>query len=392
MPVSIRKKVRSATPKKGEIFSATVRDLASDGRGIVAHPSGLTVFVSGVWPGESADFRFTGLQNRVGSAELVELTDPSPARTQAGCAHHGFKAGDCGGCPWQFMDYGAQLAAKQQRVEAAAARITDTPVNAIWPSPTVYGYRNRAQLKSDGSKLGYVTAGSHTLAAIEDCPILTDLNRDTLKQLQTRLPEPAWRPPHKKTKWTTLDIDESVDADSVQVNSRLPFQQSNSEQNERMREWLAEKCADLDKNGAILELFCGSGNFTQVLSSAGFAKIVAVDASGPATDALASRELAHVNVLSQDLFRPDNYHVLFREQKQYSALVLDPPRDGLRHLDRLLTGRPKPRDVFYISCDLATLFRDLAQLKALSYRIAEVQPVDQAPHTAHIEMLVHLRL
>ncbi|MCW8195010.1 class I SAM-dependent RNA methyltransferase [Proteobacteria bacterium 005FR1] len=386
-----RRTPAESAPKKGEIFSATVRDLASDGRGIVGHPCGLTVFVPGVWPGESGSFRFTGLQNRIGSAEVVTLDESSSARVQPRCPYHGFAPGDCGGCPWQFMDYPAQLAAKQRRVEAAAGRISKVGVQAIWPSPAVYGYRNRAQLKTNGAALGYVSPGSHQLAEIEDCPILTAPNRRTLKALLARLPEPEWRP-HRNAKWTTLDLDESVDADSVAVNSRLPFQQANTAQNEAMRRWLAEKCAPLDKTGAVLELFCGSGNFTQVLAEAGFERIVAVDASGPATDALARRDLSNVTVVSRDLFKPESYGALFRESPAYSTLVLDPPRDGMRHLDALLGSRPKPADVFYISCDLATLFRDLAQLQSMAYTLVEIQPLDQAPHTPHIEVLCHLQL
>ncbi|MEX1032306.1 MAG: class I SAM-dependent RNA methyltransferase [Cellvibrionaceae bacterium] len=382
---------RSATAKKGEIFSAAVRDLASDGRGVVAHPNGLTVFVPGVWPGEFGSFRFTGLQNRVGTAELIELGEASNKRTQPACPHHGFGPGDCGGCPWQFANYDAQLAAKQQRVESAAKRITETPVNPIWPSPAVYGYRNRAQLKTDGQQLGYVSAASHRLAPIEDCPILTDVNRHTLKQLLLRLPETNWRP-RKHAKWTTLDIDETTDSNSVLVNQRLPFRQSNSEQNEAMRNWLADRCAALDKEDSVLELFCGSGNFTLVLTDAGFARIVAVDGSGPATESLTARNLPNVSVLTRDLFQAECCGAIVRQHGPFSTLVLDPPRDGFRHIAKLLTQKNKPEQVFYISCNLATLFRDLALLQELGYHIAELQPLDQAPHTPHIEMLAHLRL
>lgn len=392
MPIFRAKKpaLKRVAPPQGEIFSATVRDLASDGRGVVSHPSGLTVFVAGVWPGESGTFRFTGLQKRTGSAELVELEERSSQRVTPLCPHHGFDAGHCGGCPWQFMDYRAQLEAKQQRVETAAARITKTAVNPIWPSPAIYGYRNRAQLKTDGERVGYVAAASHRLAPIEDCPILSDKNRRTLKGLLAKLPEPAWRP-RKKENWTSLNIDENLNADSVQVDSRLPFQQSNSAQNRAMKQWLAEKCASLDKDSAALELFCGSGNFTEVLSEAGFSKIVAVDGSGPATEALTERQLPNVMVLKKNLFDPDSYPSLFRQQPDYSCLVLDPPRDGMKDLAKLLSAAArKPRHIFYISCNPATLFRDLQQLQSRAYHIAEIQPVDQAPHTPHIETLVHL--
>lgn len=377
--------------RNGELFIATVRDLASDGRGIVAHPSGLTVFVPGVWIGEQGQFRITEIKNRVGSAELVELQETSSARSLPHCPHHGFRPGDCGGCPWQFMDYSAQLAAKQSRIDAAAAQIGAPAPEAIWPASAIYGYRNRAQLKTDGEKLGYVSAASHRLAAIEDCPILTDINRSTLQDLRARLPNSAWRPKQKSV-WTTLDIDESRIADTVQVNARLTFQQANSEQNLRMREWLASKVAVLASSSKVLELFCGAGNFTEVLANAGFDDIVAVDGSGPAVDNLARRGLPGVAVLAQDLFKPEEYPRLFRKHRHFNALVLDPPRDGMKDLPVLLQGRPKPKDIFYISCNPATLFRDLAALQGLAYRIQEIQPLDQAPHTPHVEVLVHLQL
>lgn len=377
--------------RKGETFTAVVRDLASDGRGIVTHPSGITVFVAGVWAGEEGRFRITEVKNRLATAELVELLGASGARTNPQCPHHGFRPGDCGGCPWQFMEYSAQLAAKQARIEAAARQIRAPQPAAIWPSPHIYGYRNRAQLKTDGEKLGYVTAGSHQLAVIEACPILTDTNRNTLKGLLQKLPNPAWRP-RRKSLWTSLDLDESCNADTVQVNARMTFQQANSAQNQRMKQWLADKCAQLPTDSRALELFCGSGNFTEVLSAAGFSAIVAADVSGAAIESLAQRQLPGVAVLACDLFEPDNYSRLFRQHSEFQILVLDPPRDGMRDLPLLLKNRPLPRDMLYISCNPATLFRDLAALQEFGYRIEEIQPLDQAPHTPHIEVLVHARL
>ncbi|MGQ9425736.1 class I SAM-dependent RNA methyltransferase [Gilvimarinus sp. F26214L] len=378
-------------PRTGEVFSATVRDQASDGRGIVSHPSGLVVFVPGVWTGERGTFRFVGMQNRVGLAQLLELEAPSPSRNQPLCPHHGFAPGDCGGCPWQFVDYPTQLAAKQRRVEATATQL-GAVVEPIWSSPSAHGYRNRAQLKTDGEQLGYVSAGSHTLAPISDCPVLTEPNRKTLRALAARLPEPAWRPA-RKGQWTTLNIDESIEsADQVVVNSRLPFRQSNDAQNERMRHWLAERCAELDRDTAILELFCGAGNFTEVLAAAGFRRIVAVDGSGPATESLSAENLPGVTVMTRDLFKADSFPSLFRVEKHYEALVLDPPRDGFKLMGDLLRGRPNPEHIFYISCNPATLFRDLETLQAFSYRVTEIQPVDQAPHTPHVEVLVQLAL
>ena len=64
----------------GEKFTAAIRDLSSDGRGITQHDCGVTVFVPGVWTGEEGVFRITGKKGRIAFAEIVEITKPSSSR------------------------------------------------------------------------------------------------------------------------------------------------------------------------------------------------------------------------------------------------------------------------------------------------------------------------
>src|SRR5690606_17432200 len=189
-------------PAINEHFTASVRDLASEGNGIVEHPSGQVFFVPGVWKGEIGEFRITSFKKRFGFAELVRLLEPSPERLSPACQHQGFGAGHCGGCPWQFVSYGAQLEAKESRVRRTLARLgIDGVIKTILPSPQIFGYRNRAQFKTDGNILGYVAQGSKSIAAISDCPILSDHNRETLANLLASLPNREFRPP-KKAPWT----------------------------------------------------------------------------------------------------------------------------------------------------------------------------------------------
>jgi len=215
-----------STPKKGATFTALVRDLASDGRGILSHPDGLTVFVPGVWLGEECRVRFLGLQNRIGLAELVEVITPSPHRLTPLCPHHGFQAGKCGGCPWQFMDYHEQLRVKQERVEKAFARLNFTKVKPIWPSEQSFGFRNRAQLKTDGDSIGYLSANSNELAAIQQCPILTPANQQLLTELLNQLPNDKWRvrarPRKGPVQWTSLNFDDDCTLEQIkQINAYL---------------------------------------------------------------------------------------------------------------------------------------------------------------------------
>jgi len=381
---------KTAMPAINEHFTASVRDLASEGNGIVEHPNGQVFFVPGVWKGETGEFRITGFKKRFGFAELVRLLEPAAERIEPACKHQGFGAGHCGGCPWQFVSYDAQLEVKESRVRRTLARLgIDKAIKAILPSPQVFGYRNRAQFKSDGNILGYVAQGSKTIAAISDCPILSDHNRETLASLLASLPNRQFRPPQKGS-WTTIDIDEDIGYNDVSVNRRRPFRQANSAQNERMRAWLSQCVADMDKGAPVLELFAGSGNFTQVLSLAGFEQILAVEGVREAVDNLNHRALSGVTTAIADLFSENSVRSLATTARATKVLVLDPPRDGFRHSDVLLQCCPQLSHILYISCDLATFSRDLQVFLEGGFTAQEVQPLDQFPHTPHVEILAWL--
>lgn len=375
-------------PVINDIFTARVRDLGSDGAAVVEHPCGQVFFVPGLWPGELARIRITGFRKRLGFGALEALLEPAAERVAPPCPHHGLGERDCGGCPWQFVSYPAQLEAKQARVQAGLERVgvAADAILPIWAAPATLGFRNRAQFKTDGRQLGYVAAASKRLAPIADCPILTGRNRETLRDLLALLPRPAWRPP-RKTAWTTLDIDEDVSADSVAVNRRLPFRQANSAQNERMRSWLAAVIAPLAREAPVLELFAGSGNFTRVLASAGFDRIVAVEGVAEVVAGLNGRQLPGVSAVAADLFSERAVQQLGRDCAATQVLVLDPPRDGFAQLATLLSACRELQHIFYISCDLATFARDSGVLQQQGFAPVQVQPLDQLPHTPHVELL-----
>jgi 23S rRNA (uracil1939-C5)-methyltransferase len=380
-------------------FDGRVRDIGADGRGIVPHENGQVFFVAGVWLNEQVQVRITEFKGRFGFAELVSVIEPSPDRVEPPCPYQGVDTRSCGGCPWQFVSYEAQLHAKQARVEQTFARmiasglLKSDRLKLILPSPDIYGYRNRAQLKSDGESLGYMAAGSRTLVDVADCLILTEKNRQTLQALRQKLPNFVWRP-RRKDHLTTLDIDESVDADSASVNARLPFRQANSAQNRVLHLWLTEKLSKLDKSRPLLELFAGSGNFTGLMVAAGFDNIVAVEVVDEAMAEL-REHYPQVKTLACDLFSSDAAEQLHRAVPDAEVLVLDPPRDGLKNdvlksKQGLFRKRSKLKNAFYISCNLATLHRDLQPFVEHGFKIREIQPLDQFPHTPHIELMAHL--
>lgn len=379
-------------PRLHERFTARVRALSSDGNGIVEHPNGQVFFVPGVWLDEVGEFRVTSFKSRFGFAALENLREASPSRREPPCRHHGFAPGQCGGCPWQFVDYPAQLAAKQQRVQHSLGRLVgDDSIQPIIGSPRTLGFRNRAQLKTDGEHLGFVSAASRKLAPVEDCLILTERNRATLRALAAELPKPAWRP-LKRQDWTTLDIDEDTGPGEVAVNRRLAFRQGNDDQNGVMRNWLAQRFQSLDAQRPVVELFAGSGNFTEVIAAGGQARILAVEGSDEAVSMLMERQLPGVEAMVANLFLEKGVERVRRRCPDAGILVLDPPREGFRHLSLLFPRKHRIRDIFYISCDVATLARDLKSVLALGFQAVTVQPLDLFPHSPHVEILCHLRM
>jgi 23S rRNA (uracil1939-C5)-methyltransferase len=350
------------------------------------HPDGRVFFAPGVWPGERGCFEVTALKGRMGFAKLLELTQASDERVDAPCPHHGVAATACGGCPWQFVRYTAQLAAKQQRVEKALTGLCDSAIVApILGSKEALGYRNRAQLKSDGKRLGFVAGGSKQIAEIEDCLVLNSHNRQTLRALRAQLPNPDWRPGRGK-QWVTLDLDDLIDASEVQLDERRPFRQGNSAQNQHMRAWLAGQLASLKTPSPAIELFAGSGNFTEILAShAG--EITAVDSFSPAVDQLAQRGLPGVTSRCHDLSREEAAESLTAQLKRARLLLLDPPRDGLKNLGDYLSRAKALETIIYISCNPATLARDLKTAADSGFKLRQVQALDLFPQTPHVEVL-----
>ncbi len=291
-----------------------------------------------------------------------------------------------------FVEYSAQLQAKERRVRAALARFDrQDRVAPIVGAPETTGYRNRAQLKTDGKVIGFVSEGLRTISPITSCAVLSGHNQRTLEALLGRLPNPAWRP-RKANRWRTIDIDETVDAGEASIDARLPFQQPNNAQNAYMRSWLEERLKERlqeASHGAAVELFCGSGNFTDIIARR-VPEVLATDVSEQALAVLDEKRLAGVRALHCDLASAVALRRAMEGCAHATLLVLDPPREGLLHRQPVLDALPGLTDVVYVSCDVASFARDIADFLRAGFDVDEVQPVDQVPHTPHVELLARL--
>ena len=376
-------------------FIGLVRDLTYKGAGVVDHPDGRVYFVEGAWPGDEAEFEITKTDKRFGHAKVVKLIKPSSDRVSAACPHHGFKDADCGGCPWMMVNYEAQISAKIKilinQLARAKVLFEESTLKPIFTSKQ-FGYRNRAQLKTNGEVIGFVSRGSKSIAPINDCVVLTDNCREKLKALKSALPNKYWLPDTKYL-WNFIEVSDLSPIEDSKLNHRLPFMQGNSSANAQMQDWVAKKTVALnfEDTGDIscLELFAGSGNFTSVLSQhlPARCRITATEIDQRAIDSLNGLNLKNVTGVALDIYSSDSLRQLKSRASAPQLLFLDPPREGFELIAPFLKEFPTLRHILYVSCDPSSLARDLKAVQISGFEVKEIQPVDQFPNTSHLETL-----
>lgn len=372
-------------------FESTVRVLSAKGHGVVDHPDGRIFFVPGLWVGESARFELTGSEKNYDVLIPQEILRVSRHRVQAPCPHHGIEK--CGGCPWMSVTYSAQLEAKEQKIDFLLSKnnLSVAQRDPIIASNEILGYRNRAQFKTDGTRIGYVTEGTNHLYAVDDCHILNSKMRQLFHSLRDRLPQQDWvpTPPHP---WNYLDVDDLQSPESIELNRRRPFRQGNSLQNEKMKSWIRDVLAAERKDYPVIEAFCGSGNLTEALSSVGFTNILASEVRGVAVEELRARALPGVRIMEIDMNAKGVWQQLAKRQPHAKILLLDPPREGIEKRRGLFKYLDNLQTVVYISCDPNTWARDVKDFQSQGWRIESLTPIDLFPHTPHIELMSVLRL
>jgi len=283
-----------------------------------------------------------------------------------------------------FVDYAAQTAAKLTRLSSYLQKLPggESALRPLVEAPQALGYRNRAQLKTDGKRLGFMAAGSRELVDISHCPVLSPPLQLQLKQARAALPRNDWRPRHRRERWRDVGFDEQ--ATEVSLDQRTPFRQGNSLQNERMLAWLEEALGAVDGSSKAMELFAGAGNFTSVLA-ARFGEVVAAEGDTVLTDQLA--HIVGVTPITMDLFDEVAMGTFARDWSHTEVLLLDPPRDGLKVREPLLANWKELTWVFYISCNPATWARDVKDFAEKGFALLEVTPIDLFPQTPHLEIM-----
>lgn len=397
---------------------------------------GRAAFVPFSIPGEAVDVEIECDCGRYVVARLLRVREPSPARVEPDCPAYGL----CGGCQARHMTYGETLRLKRQKVMDALARIGGLeahPVRETLPAPEPLRCRNKAEYAVADGKIGFMRSGSREVVPLTDCLLqreesarvlraLAQMNLRGLRGAVTRVnrrgevmltlcgaaAQPPMRDFHgvqslyycrlKPRPTQALDGDCRLLAGEPRQEetlsglrfSLLPqsFFQVNAAQAERMYA-LALDALRLCEGTRMLDAYCGAGTIT-LLSAARGALSTGVEVVPPAV--MDARDNARRNGLSDRtrFLLGDAAEIvprLLAAGERFDAAVLDPPRHGAdaRVLEALL--RAAPERIAYISCDPATLARDLKRLAAGGYRLKFVQPVDMFAYTGHVETVVSLQ-
>ena len=406
-----------------------ITSLAAGGDGLGRLDDGRVVFVEGGVPGDLVELADLRLGKRMANARVGRVLEASPDRVEPRCPHFG----RCGGCSWQHVRYEAQLEAKRAIVRDALERIgglSSGPEVEIVGSPDPYNYRARARLVETGAGVGYRRRGSHESISVDHCPILVPTARVKLRELSDRLRESpavnaASRSRSKRRplpQWEIL-AGSAGSAQALQVGKRSAmrptveikvlgeslqatvgsFVQGNSLLWDALANEVRSQCLSmgagmplgtprgLNAKPRFVELFAGIGFLTLPLARAGCRGVVFESGRDALEDLAKNLDRAgfasEIDIIRGRVERQDGWAGRFAEA---DLLLLDPPRTGLEPALRRAVAKFGPQRVVYVSCDPATLARDLREMLAQGYRLAALKAIDLFPQTSHVEVVVRL--
>jgi 23S rRNA (uracil1939-C5)-methyltransferase len=453
-----------ARPRRGDILSLTVDDLAFGGEG-VGRADGYVVFVRGGLPGDRLRVRVTEARSRFGRGVIEAVEQPSPERVEAPCPYFG----RCGGCRLQHLAYPAQLRFKAKQVADCLARIagvSDVPVRPIIGAPDLYGYRNKMEFTvsagpaGEGPIIGLHEADRYDrVLDIERCLIQSDVMNGLLAEARaffaerklpvydqesgegllrflmlregkrtseamvnvvTSAPQVSELAPladrlrsrvshatsvvlnvNPKKASVAVGVEEHLLAGRDHIREALgglvfqisanSFFQTNTLQAERLFA-LVEESTELGGSETVIDLYSGTGAISLLLARR-CRWVYGIEVAQAAVDD--AQRNAKANGIENCTFLAGEVRgvlpPLVSRGVRAEVVVADPPRAGFHPKALRALLMLAPARIVYVSCNPATLARDLGELARGGYRVEWVQPLDMFPHTPHIEAVARLR-
>jgi 23S rRNA (uracil1939-C5)-methyltransferase len=403
------------TDERIKVMSEVKREERSDervnvdkwvyGGDAMARIEGRVIFVPFVLPGELVK---VAVKDGDMHASLTEIVQPAPERVAAPCPLFT----RCGGCHYQHAPYEFQLARKVDILREQLRRVGkikwEGEISTI--SGPAFGYRNRAQFHVANGKIGYLASGSHDLVPVDgECPISSPRLNQALAEMRDRLTDRRFpnfvhtielftdetsvqvnvietdRPVAKSFyDWcqSIVALEYATTFGKFRVSPRSFFQV-----NRFLIDQLVEAAIGGASGSTALDLYAGVGLFALPLAKK-FSKVAAVEAGVTAARDLEVNAQNAGLVIQHIQGRVEDH--LARTTATPDFVVADPPRAGLGKTVVSHLARLKPPKLTIVSCDPATLARDIAGLTG--YSIDKLTLIDLFPQTYHLETVVHLSL
>ena len=345
-----------------------ITDVAFGGKG-VARTNGKAVFVPYVIDGETVRANIAHEHKKFLEAELDSIVTASPHRVEPRCPYFG----RCGGCVYQQMDYEHQLALKWRQVKETLRRIgglQEPPMRPFIPSPLEYEYRNRITVHVRDSLIGFFRRESNKLLDIEYCPIASNEVNARLGELRRSHP----RDGHYSLR--------------ARLGPRV-FTQANDAVAAAMLDLVDRLLGSA--NGTLIDAYCGAGFFSKRLRRR-FERVIGIDWDQHAISIARGDANENETYVAADVETELGARlrsITPSTDEGNTAVIVDPPAPGLSKTILQTLIEHQPTDLIYVSCNPATLARDLATLKK-SFGIDSVTPLDMFPQTAEIECVAHL--
>jgi 23S rRNA (uracil1939-C5)-methyltransferase len=409
-------------------------------------PPQKAVFVPFVLTGERVEVEIVDERPGFVRGRSLALLSRSPHRIEPGCPYFG----RCGGCQYQHASYEHQSQIKQEVLRESLRRIAKIELNVeiqLHSSPS-WEYRNRTRLKVQSGRLGYFAHASHEFVEIERCPISSPLLNRAIAALGSLSEFQSWSHQVAEVEWFADHDDTALLAgfyarrplpaskfrgcfealaaalpelrgvalmpaeDDGESYARIPSDERAGAQilGERWLQYASTVAGPLHASveaffqtnrflvdalaGVVtarqagrraLDLYAGVGMFSVPLAGA-FEHVTAVEIAPAAVAALRANAAGRFEVVETTTERFLRSH----GHAKYDLVVVDPPRGGLGEATaRALAALDAPR-LTYVSCDPATLSRDLRVLLASGFQIQQAHLLDLFPQTFHLETVLQL--
>jgi len=402
-----------------ETFELSIDSIAAGGDGVGRH-DGMVAFVPRTSPGDRVRVE-AKREGRLMRGRVLELLAPSASRAAPRCGH--YNADACGGCQLQHLSYESQLQAKSTIITDALTRIGGLTLDAavvVEPSPSQWRYRSKLTLALRREADSWI-AGLHQydapgrVFALDDCHItdtavvshwreimrhaallpaarelrasvrltddgfsfVVDGGREWTAHFELFAAVPTmhelwWQPAGKRSQRLHSRGAAQAGASFTQVNPTVAA---------RLRQWVV-RIATASGVKTAVDAYSGTGDLALDIAALG-ARVTAIEIDRDASRVCASRLPAGSRAIASSV------EAALPRTLPADLVVLNPPRAGLAvSIAATLQQEPRSRTLVYVSCNPATLARDLKRLDR--YEVRSVRGFDMFPQTAHVETVCEL--